>query len=192
MTGTTTGSRSTGVGTQPGSSSGDSVAAKAQSAVGTATEKAKDTSSELTHKASEQAGTAAHKIADKADDRKAELAAQARTLQDKMREFATSIGEEQPKVGEVVEQAADRAGAVIDWVENTPVEDMTQELNAQLRRHPMLFAAGMFGAGFALTRALKPVDPAASSGSSTAGTPQLETAPTQTLPAASAIDGGMH
>jgi hypothetical protein len=31
-----------------------------------------------------------------------------------------------------------------------------------MRRHPMLFAAGMFGVGFALSRVLKPVDSSAS------------------------------
>jgi hypothetical protein len=43
-------------------------------------------------------------------------------------------------------------------VEETSIEDMSQDFSTQMRRRPMLFAAGMFGIGFALSRVLKPVD----------------------------------
>ena len=184
MTGTTTGSRTSSVGVQPAS---ESVSEKAQAAVGTATEKAKETGGELTHLASEQVGSAAHRFAEKADERKVELAVSARTLQDKLREFATSVGDEQPMVGERLEQVADSAGRLISYVEQTPVEEMTQDLNQQLRRHPVLFAAGLFGAGFAIARVLKPVD-----SSATGGARMLEPGSTQRLPAASPVNGGIH
>jgi hypothetical protein len=195
MTGTTTGSRSTGVGTPAGNTGtgSASVADKAQEAVGTATTQVKETGTDLTNKAQEQVEQAAHKVADRADERKAELAEQARTMQDKLREFATSVSEEQPAIGGAVKDLVGRADRVIDWVEQTSVEDMSRDLRGQMRRHPMLFAAGMFGVGFALTRALKPVDSTALQSSSTGGSRQLTSgSSTQQLPTASALDGGMH
>ena len=186
MTGTTTGSRSTGVGTAPVSGgSGGTVKDKAQDAVGTATTQVKETGSDLTHKAQEQVDKNLHKVADRADERKAELAEQARSLQEKLEQFATSVSEEQPAIGGVVKDVVGRADRLIEFVEQTSVEDMGREVRVQMRRHPMLFAAGLFGVGFAVTRALKPVDTASlqlSSGSDT----------TRQLPAASAVDGGMH
>lgn len=170
MTGTTTGSRSSGVGTAGG-----------------VTEQAREVGGELTHTAQEQAGTVAHKVADRADERKAELAEQARLLEEKARQFARSIADEQPKVGDALERGTESADRLISWVESTPVEEMAQDLREQMRRHPMLFAAGMFGAGFALTRVLKPVD-----GDGASSVQQPHSTPAQQLPAASAIDGGVH
>ena len=180
MTGTTTSGRSTGVGSD--ASGGETAMQKTQSAVGTATTKAKETGSDLTHKASDQVEHAKHELVTKADDRKGVLADQARTLQEKLAEFATSVSDEQPKVGEAIEMVSSRASNLIDWVEQTPVEEMTRDLNTQLKRHPMLFAAGLFGAGFALTRVLKPVDPSLAPAST--GSRQLG--------AGSPYDGSVH
>lgn len=157
MTGTHTGSRTDGIRSTDGSSAG--VADRTKSAVGSATDTAKETGSELTHAAADKAGDVAHKVAGKADDRKAELAQTARTLQEKAAEFATSITEEQPQVGRALEQVTSGADKVISYVESTSVEDMTHDFSSQMRRRPLLFAAGMFGVGFALSRVLKPVDP---------------------------------
>lgn len=140
MTGTTTASR-------PLTSTG-----------ATTTDKVKETGSDLTHMAQEQVGNAAHQLAERADERRSDLAKTARALEDKLRDFATSVGEEQPKVGEVIEKVSDSAEKLVSYVERTPAERMGQDLSDQMRRHPMLFAAGMFGAGFALSRVLKPVD----------------------------------
>jgi cell division septum initiation protein DivIVA len=161
------------VGTGTGSTeSSGSVTTQAKDAVSTATTKAKEQGSDLTHKAHEQVDAATQQLASRADERKDQLTAQARTLEGKLREFATSIGDEQPKLGEAAESLVDRVGGLVDYVERTPVEDMTRELRDSARRHPMLFAAGMFGIGFALTRALRPVD------SPTTTTPLLTTTTT--------------
>lgn len=186
MTGTHTGSRTTGLDSQE---SGGSVASTAKSAVGSATETVKGAGSDLQSKAADQVGTVAHKVADKADTRRTELADTARALQQKIEEFASSVTDEQPQVGHAIEQVASRAGRLVDYVEATPVEQMTHDLQQQVRRHPMLFAAGLFGAGFALSRVVKPIDSPSSS-----STRQLTSSSyaTQQLPAASAVDGGMH
>lgn len=183
MTGTHTGSRTDSL----GASSSDKVADRAKSAVGSAADTVKESSSELTTMATERAGEVAHKAADKADDRKAELAKQARTLQEKAAQFATSITDEQPQVGRALEKATDKAEGLISWIESTPVEEMAQEASAQMRRHPMLFAAGMFGVGFALSRVLKPVDPSTNRELTTTSSASMNQ-----LPMASPTQGGMH
>jgi acyl-CoA reductase-like NAD-dependent aldehyde dehydrogenase len=157
MTGTHTGSRTDGIRSTDGSSDG-SVGERTRSAVGSATETAKETGSELTHAAVDKAGDVAQQVAGKADDRKSELAKTARTLQEKAAEFATSITDEQPQVGHMLEQVTARADKLISYVEETSIQDMSQDFSTQMRRRPMLFAAGMFGIGFALSRVLKPVD----------------------------------
>lgn len=157
MTGTHTGSRTDGIRSTDGATDG-SITDRTKSAVGTATEAARETGSELTHVATEKAGDLAHQVAGKADDRKAELVKTARSLQEKAAEFATSITDEQPQVGHAIEQVTSKADKVVSYVENTSVEEMTSDFSTQMRRHPMLFAAGMFGIGFALSRVLKPVD----------------------------------
>ncbi len=157
MTGTHTGSRTDGIRSTDGPTDG-SITDRTRSAVGSATDTAKETGSELTHVAAEKAGDLAHQVADKADDRKAELVKTARTLQEKAAEFATNITDEQPQVGHAIEQVTTRTDKLVSYVERTSVEEMTQDFSTQMRRHPMLFAAGMFGVGFALSRVLKPVD----------------------------------
>jgi acyl-CoA reductase-like NAD-dependent aldehyde dehydrogenase len=157
MTGTHTGSRTDGLRSTDGSAGG-TVTDRTKSAVGSATEAAKETGSELTHAAADKAGEVAQQVAGKADDRKSELAKTARTLQEKAAEFATSITDEQPQVGHALETVTKRADKLISYVESTSVEEMTQDFSTQMRRRPMLFAAGMFGIGFALSRVLKPVD----------------------------------
>ncbi len=207
MTGTHTGSRSDALGT---STDDSSVKDQAKSAVGTAASKVREGSSDLTHVASERAGEVAHKAADKADERKAELAQQVRTLQEKAAEFATSITEEQPQLGHALERVTDKADGLVSWIEDTPVEEMAQSLRVQMRRHPALFAAGMFGIGFALSRVLKPIDGVGSSSGpreltttssastgtgATTGMPMpahSQSGVTTPLPAASSVDGGMH
>ena len=157
MTGTHTGSRTDGL--RSTDASGDAtITDRTKSAVGTATEAAKETGSELTHAAADKAGDVAKQVAGKADERKSDLAKTARTLQEKAAEFATSITEEQPQVGHALEQVTSRADKLVSYVESTSVEEMTQDFSTQMRRRPMLFAAGMFGIGFALSRVLKPVD----------------------------------
>lgn len=195
MTGTHTGSRTTGL----DSHQGGSGASTAKDAMGSATETVKDKGSELQSKAADQVGTVATKVADKADDRRTELADTARMIQRKIEELGSSIAEEQPQVGHAIEDLAGRASRLVDYVESTPVEQMTQDLSTQLRRHPMLFAAGLFGAGFALSRVAKPIS---SSSSSTGGARELGTTgspyatqepyATHQLPTASAVNGGMH
>lgn len=193
MTGTTTSSRSTGVGTGTGTAgSGGSVAAQAKDAVSTATSKAKAQGTDLTHMAHEQVDAATHRLTERADERKDVLAEQARSLQSKLEQFATSIADDQPKLGEAASEVVSRVGRLVDYVEQTPVEDMTKELRDKARTHPVLFAAGMFGIGFALTRALKPVDKAALQSTSTGGARQLGAGSTQPLPMSSSVDGGMY
>lgn len=160
MTGTHIGSRTDGIRSTDGSGDG-TITDRTRSAVGSATDAAKETGSELTHAAADKAGDVAHRVAGKADDRKAELARTARALQEKATEFATSITDDQPQVGRALGQVTSSADKVISYVESTPVEDMTQDFSRQMRRHPLLFAAGMFGVGFALSRVLKPVDASA-------------------------------
>lgn len=146
MTGTHTGSRTDGVRSTDGATDG-SITERTKSAVGTATESAKKTGSQLTHAA-----------AGKADDRKADLVRTARTLQKKSAEFATSVTDEQPQVGHALEQAASKADELVSYVEQKSLQDMSYDFSTQMRRHPMLFSAGMFGIGFALSRVLKPID----------------------------------
>jgi acyl-CoA reductase-like NAD-dependent aldehyde dehydrogenase len=157
MTGTHTGSRTDGLRSTDGTGDG-TITDRTRSAVGTATDAAKETGTELTHAAADKAGDVAQQVADKADDRKSELARTARMLQEKAAEFATSITEEQPQVGRALEQVTAKADSLISYVESNSVQDMSQDFSAQMRRRPMLFAAGMFGVGFALSRVLKPVD----------------------------------
>lgn len=157
MTGTHTGSRTDALGSTAGSGDG-TITDRTRSAVGSATDAAKETGSDLTHAAADKAGDVVHKVAGKADDRKAELAETARSIQEKAAEFATSITDDQPQVGRALQQVTSSADKVISYVESHSVEDMTQEFSTQMRRRPMLFAAGMFGIGFALSRVLKPVD----------------------------------
>lgn len=190
MTGTHTGSRTTGL---EGESLATSRTDEAKSKVESATETAREKGGKLQEKASDQIGNVTHQVTEKVDSRREDLADQARTLQEKAQQFATSITEEQPQLGHAIEQVVDSAGRLIDYVEKTPVEQMTQDVSQQMRSHPMLFAAGMFGAGFALTRAFRPVEGSSLGSSSTGGTRQLGSGGTRTqLPAASAIDGGMH
>lgn len=183
MTGTHTGSRTSGL---DAATTDGSVTETARSAVDSAASTVKDAKSELQHKASDQASEVAHRLAEKLDERRTELAQTARTLQDKACEFAASVSDEQPQVGRTLEKVAKSAGSVITYVEDTPVEQMSHDVTTRLRRHPLLAAAGMFGVGFAMTRALKPVEQHAT-------TPMLTTgSSTQQLPAADALDGGMH
>lgn len=172
-------------GTMTSSADSGTAAEKVQAAVGTATEKARETGSELTHKASDQVETAAHRMGDKVDERKGELVETARSVQEKAHEFARSMCEEQPAVGKALEQVVHSADRAISYAEQTHVEQMGQELREQMRKRPMLFAAGMFGAGFALTRALKPVD----ASSATGGARQVGPTSQAQLPRAAAQNG---
>jgi hypothetical protein len=128
--------------------------------VAATTEKAKEAGADLKQQASTQLDNAAHMLAEKADQRKGSLTKQARALEDELHKLAAGIREDQPKLGELVDTAVERGGHLIDWIEKTPIDDMTTQLNRQVYRHPALFAAGMFAAGFAITRVLKPVDSA--------------------------------
>ncbi|MCW2928535.1 MAG: hypothetical protein JWM86_2503, partial [Thermoleophilia bacterium] len=76
-------------------------------------------------------------------------------------------------------------------VEATPVEQMTQDINRQVQRHPLMFAAGMFGAGFALMRAFKPVSSSAQVAStSTSRSADWNTASTSSIGVGS--EGGSY
>ncbi|MCW2962028.1 MAG: hypothetical protein JWM90_2415 [Thermoleophilia bacterium] len=156
MAGTYTGNRAGLEG-----STSPSLTDKAGTALEGAAGTIKETGGELRHGTADRIGSVAHKVADKADTRRSEMADTARAIQEKAQEFARNIAEEQPQVGKAIEQVSNSAGNVVSYVERTPVEEMTKDLSAQVRRHPLLFAAGLFGAGFALSRALKPVDPSA-------------------------------
>lgn len=144
--------------TPPGiddSKSGDSTAAelgaKAQDAAGAAVGTIRQQGSELQHVAREKAVKAA-------DERRVQLVQSARGFEGDIRSIADSVRERQPAVGDVIEQAADRTASVLEYVERTPVDQIVSDMGQRARQHPAVVAASMFGAGFLIARALRPVD----------------------------------
>jgi hypothetical protein len=107
---------------------------------------------------SELQKTAKSKVTQKADDGKSVAVEKARSVEGDLRDLVGSVREKQPQVADAVESVLDRATSLVDYVERTPVDEMTSDLSRQARQRPWLVVAGMFGAGFLLARAMKPVD----------------------------------
>jgi len=155
MAGTHTTSRPTGFAeeTTPetGSSKVGELTSKGKDAAGSAVSTIKEQGSELQ-------SNAKTKIAAKADDQKKVAVEKARTVETDLRELTDSVKEKQPQVGEALESVLDRANPIVEYIENTPVEQMMTDLQRQARQRPWLMIGGMFAAGFLLSRAAKPVE----------------------------------
>jgi len=155
MAGTHTTSRPTGFAeeTTPetGSSKVGEITSKGKDVAGTAVSTIKEQGSELQ-------SNAKTKITAKADDQRKVAAEKVRTVESDLRDLTDSVKDKQPQVGEAIEQALDRASSLVEYVENTPVEQMVTDLQRQAKQRPWLMVGGMFAAGFLLSRAVKPVD----------------------------------
>jgi hypothetical protein len=111
------------------------------------------------------------------------------------------VREQQPQIADALENVIDRAKPLVDYVENTSIDQMVSEAQRQVRQRPWIAAAGMFAIGFALSRALKPVDgviDTVTGGNEPATTPQIPMGGTSTpsqLPqrtgAGSSLDGAL-
>jgi uncharacterized protein YjbJ (UPF0337 family) len=132
-----------------------------------ATDKAKEVASAAKDKAGEAATAmldktegvreeARTKAVEMVDTRKGKLVEEARSIKSSIESTADALREEQPQIADLVERAATSVDDVIGWVETRQVGDIVTELGTQVRQRPLLFAAAMFGVGFALTRVAKP------------------------------------
>jgi len=148
MAGTHTTSRPTGI-------ADDTTQDTGSSKVGELASRGKEA---VKDKGNELLPTAKSKVTQKADDGKTKAVDKARTVETDIRELVDSVREKQPQVADAVETVLDRAGSVVDYVERTPVNEMANELSRQARQKPWLVLGAMFGAGFLLSRAVKPVD----------------------------------
>jgi ElaB/YqjD/DUF883 family membrane-anchored ribosome-binding protein len=144
--------------------------------------------------------TAKDKLATKADDSRTQAVDKAREVETQLRDFTDTVREQQPQIADTLESVIDRARPLVDYVENTSIDQMVSEAQRQVRQRPWIAAAGMFAIGFALSRALKPVGGVIDSvtGGNEPATPQIPMGGTSTpsqLPqrtgAGSSLDGAL-
>jgi len=156
MAGTHTTSRPAGIANETTSDEG------ASSKVGELASKGKDVAGAAAGTISEKRGeltqTAKTKAVEKADERRGMAVDKVKTVHSDLRDLTSSVRDKQPQVADALEAVLDRAEDMINYAEQTSVDEMARSLSTQARQRPAVVIGGMFAAGFLLARALKPVD----------------------------------
>jgi len=133
-----------------GATESGGVTEKAHEAADAAATVVKERSTELTT-------TAKNKVGKVVDERRDRLVSSARDVQTSAKDLADKVRDDQPQIADMIEQAAERASTLVEYVEQTQVSDIMTDAVTKARQRPWIVAAGMFGAGFLLARAARPV-----------------------------------
>lgn len=135
---------------QPGSGSGGG------SAAGQAQEKAKEVTGQAQEKARETGQQLRERVREQVDQRSTQAGEQVRDNAEDVRSFAQQLREQgKDTPARYVEQAADRAQKVGDYLERSDGERILDDVEGFARRKPWAVAAGGVAIGFAVSRMLK-------------------------------------
>lgn len=127
---------------------------------GEVTEQAKQQGQQLTRRAREQAGELVNRggeqVKSQLANQKHEASQRMMPVQAALRETAQQLRKQgQESMGQYADKAADGADRVSDYLRETDVDEMTDEVRSFTRRSPALFLGGGAALGFLATRFLK-------------------------------------
>lgn len=155
----------------------------AATAVRDAAGTAKDTMSSAAGTVADQAGEKARKAREQAmsaaDKRREEVAGKAHDVTNEVEKVADTLREDGYEApAKVVETVARQVEDLVSYVENTPVSQMLDDINGQMRGKPLAFVGAAFGLGIVASRLLRAGADSTSSSSQqaaigTPATPQL-------------------
>lgn len=143
--------------------SASSVAQTAQSQLGEVTTEARDQARAVAEDAKHQARRLVHEsrqqLSSQAQEQSARLAGGVRDVSQQLQQMARGGGAPQGLLADLTTQAADIATQVADRLEQRQPEELLDDLRRFARRRPGLFLLGAMGAGLAVGRLVKAVDP---------------------------------